>query len=313
MAITRAVANATATSAQFNEIIDHLEGDSGSTLAYFLRVLSSNNFTIRLPDAGGTQEFRIQDSAGVTVGSIDSDGNVAFIGATALTGNLDVGGTLELGSSNITTSTAAGLLKHEAGGLEFDASAITTGGLFKGASSGTAAILAKGAANTVLKMAAAASDFAWTATPGATLVGKPSAETVNNSTTLQDDDTLKFTGAADTNYSVMGCFRFQSIEAADFKWAMTAAGSSTIDLGAVYYNVAGSTTTTNAAWTFLAEDASVSTVGFGATAPYVASFFMGTVLMDGSGGEVAVQWAQHSAVASNTQMLPGAWIRYEAI
>ena len=187
MAITRAVANATATSTQFNQIIDHLEGDSGSTLAYFLRVLSSNNFTIRLPDAGGTQEFRIQDSAGVTVGSIDSDGNVAFIGATALTGNLDVGGTLELGSSNITTSTAAGLLKHEAGGLEFDASAITTGGLFKGASSGTAAILAKGAANTVLTMAADASDFAWAASTGAlTHEGSQLTEASSNATSETD-------------------------------------------------------------------------------------------------------------------------------
>ena len=148
MAITRAVANATATRAQFNEIIAHLEGASGSTLAYFLRVLGSNNFTIRLPDAGGTQEFRIQDSAGVTVANIDSDGNVTFAGTsattgnTSVTGNLDVGGTLELGSSNITTSTAAGLLKHEAGGLEFNASAIAAGGLIRGSGTGTMAILA---------------------------------------------------------------------------------------------------------------------------------------------------------------------------
>jgi len=182
MAITRAVANATATSAQFNEIIDHLEGASGSTLAYFLRVLGSNNFTIRLPDAGGTQEFRIQDSGGTSVCTIDSDGNVTFAGTqattgnttltanltvggnAAVTGNADVGGTLELGSSNITTSTAAGLLKHEAGGLEFDASAITTGGLIKGDSAGVMEILAKGAANTLLTMNAGATDFAWTAT-----------------------------------------------------------------------------------------------------------------------------------------------------
>ena len=176
MAITRAVANATATSAQFNEIIDHLEGASGSTLAYFLRVLSSNNFTIRLPDAGGTQEFRIQDSGGVTVANIDSDGNVTFAGTSATTGNtsvtanLDVGGTLELGSSNITTSTAAGLLKHEAGGLEFDASAITTGGMLKGDSAGVMEILAKGTANQVLTMAGDASDFAWT-TSSVTLAG----------------------------------------------------------------------------------------------------------------------------------------------
>ena len=79
-----------------------------------------------------------------------------------------MGGTLELGSSNITTSTAAGLLKHEAGGLEFNASAITTGGLIKGDSAGVMEILAKGSANTVLTMAADASDFSW-ATPSVTL------------------------------------------------------------------------------------------------------------------------------------------------
>ena len=273
-----------------NQFVNALTGAAQYPFAVFVN--DSVDASVKLSEAAGARKFKVLDSAATEVWATDSDGEVYYRG------------------TKITTN---GILKHEFGGLEFNASAITTGGLIKGDSAGVMEILAKGAANTVLKMAADASDFAWAAASGATLVGKTSAETVNNSTTLQDDDTLKFTGAADTNYSVMGCFRFQSIEAADFKWAMTAAGSSTIDLGVVYYNVAGSTSTTNAAWTFLAEDASVSTVGFGATAPYVASFFMGTVLMDGSGGEVAVQWAQHSAVASNTQMLPGAWIRYEAI
>ena len=268
-----------------NQFVNALTGAAQYPFAVFVN--DSVDASVKLSEAAGARKFKVLDSAGVEVWATDSDGELYYRG------------------TKITTS---GILKHEFGGLEFNASAITTGGLIKGDSAGVMEILAKGAANTVLKMAADASDFAWTAA-GATLVGKTSAETVNNSTTLQDDDTLKFTGAADTNYSVMGCFRFQSIEAADFKWAMTAAGSSTIDLGVVYYNVAG----TNNNWTFLAEDASVSTAGFGATAPYVASFFMGTVLMDGTGGEVAVQWAQHSAVASDTQMLPGAWIRYEAI
>ena len=41
-----------------------------------------------------------------------------------------------------TVATSAGLIKHEYGGLEVDVSAITTGGIFRGASSGVVSILA---------------------------------------------------------------------------------------------------------------------------------------------------------------------------
>ena len=48
----------------------------------------------------------------------------------------------ELVSNFLFIATSAGLLKHEAGGMEFDASAITTGGIVRGASSGVMSILA---------------------------------------------------------------------------------------------------------------------------------------------------------------------------
>ena len=41
-----------------------------------------------------------------------------------------------------TVATSAGLIKHEYGGLEVDVSAITTGGIFRGASNGVVSILA---------------------------------------------------------------------------------------------------------------------------------------------------------------------------
>ena len=48
----------------------------------------------------------------------------------------------ELVNNWLTVATSAGLVKHEFGGLEVDVSAITTGGIFRGASSGVVSILA---------------------------------------------------------------------------------------------------------------------------------------------------------------------------
>jgi hypothetical protein len=242
-------------------------------------------------------------------GTQATTGNTTLTANLTVGGNADVAGTLELGSSNITTSTSAGLLRHEAGGLEFDASAITTGGMIKGDSSGVMEILAKGAGNTILTMNAGATDFAWVASAGgATLVGKTSAETVNNSSTMQDDDTLKFTGAADTNYTITGSILYQSNATADFKWQLEVPGSSTADFGAPMLTVGGVSS-----WAGREQGVAVETLGAGVTFPYVGSIFMGTVRMDGSGGEVVIQWAQNTANASNTQVLPGAWITYEEI
>ncbi len=47
-------------------------------------------------------------------------------------------------------ATAGGLLKHEAGGIEADISAITTGGILRGTGAGTMAILAVGTSNQLL-------------------------------------------------------------------------------------------------------------------------------------------------------------------
>ncbi len=63
-------------------------------------------------------------------------------------------GTAEAGSA-LTGDTAtaffsAGTIEHERGGLQFDAAAITTGGIIRGASSGVMSILTAGASSTVL-------------------------------------------------------------------------------------------------------------------------------------------------------------------
>ena len=64
--------------------------------------------------------------------------------------SLDVSGILEAGSSNITLTTSTGLLKHEAGGIEADISAIVKGGLLVGTGTNTIGIKTVGTNNQVL-------------------------------------------------------------------------------------------------------------------------------------------------------------------
>ena len=78
-----AITATTSTLADINQYKEHLEGQAGSTLSWFLRVASSQNFVIRLSDAGGTQKVSIQDSGGVEVASINSDGDLTISGSLA--------------------------------------------------------------------------------------------------------------------------------------------------------------------------------------------------------------------------------------
>lgn len=80
MSITTQTAGTSATAAWANSIKDHLEGASGSTLAYHFRVLASNNFLITLSDSCGGQKFSVRDFGGNEVASIDSDGDFAHAG-----------------------------------------------------------------------------------------------------------------------------------------------------------------------------------------------------------------------------------------
>lgn len=84
MAITSVTDGNTANASDVNQYKQHLEGDAGKTLAWFLRQ-SSGDFTVLLSSADGSTKFVIQDSGGSEVASIDSDGNLTTAGLTPTT------------------------------------------------------------------------------------------------------------------------------------------------------------------------------------------------------------------------------------
>jgi hypothetical protein len=85
MALTQVITGTSILAVELNAIVDMLQGASGSTDAFFFRSSGGNDFIIRLSDAAGARKFIVQDSAGATVASIDSDGAlVAVLSPTTL-------------------------------------------------------------------------------------------------------------------------------------------------------------------------------------------------------------------------------------
>lgn len=88
MALTRVTAQLASTIAHLNQFADHLEGVAGNTLAWLLRVAANENFVIMLADAAGVSKFLVKDSAGATVATVDSDGNLTVTGTVTGSGAL---------------------------------------------------------------------------------------------------------------------------------------------------------------------------------------------------------------------------------
>ena len=98
MALTSVTSGNQAAASDLNQFKTHLEGGSGSTVAYLLRTASGNDFIVVLSDNAGAQVFSVRDSADVQVAMIDSNGN------------LDLDGTITAGSGSNQIVTAAGLV-----------------------------------------------------------------------------------------------------------------------------------------------------------------------------------------------------------
>lgn len=100
---TRVTAGSTILINDLNQLIDLFEGASSMTEAWKLVSSSGENFIIKLADAAGARKFSIQDSAGVEVAYIDSDGNLTISGSFTPSGTL----ILPASTSPATTTDAA--------------------------------------------------------------------------------------------------------------------------------------------------------------------------------------------------------------
>lgn len=141
---------------------------------------------------------------------------------------------------------------------------------------------------------------------GATTVTKSSDETINTSTTLQDDDALTFAVVANGEYEVEAVVLYNSGATPDFKFAWTAPAGATIDGHAIVPTA--SNTSTGAV---IVEAVAITTaVGVGAP---IAVWCRFTVVVGGTAGNVTLQWAQNTSDAGNTSVLTNSWVKYRAL
>lgn len=184
--------------------------------------------------------------------------------------------------------------------------------IYRGASSWTR--LAKGAANTVL--GSNGTNPLWSTLDAANilekvnfkkiqLVRKTADETVNNSTTLQNDDELLASLAANENVVFM-CYIIHTSASgnADIKFAFTVPSGATINWSAPNAHVSVTLSLSNPVVT----TTSGTSRSFGSDPAVFSQLLVGRVSNGATSGNLQLQWAQDTATAENTQVKAGSFL-----
>lgn len=151
---------------------------------------------------------------------------------------------------------------------------------------------------------------------GDTYVRKTANETVNNSTSLQNDDHLVFPVLANTTYAVQLFIMYDSSTTADLQYSFTLPASATGFKTTT--NAPTSTTTcsgTSATLIFNSLTQTNNSIGGAGTgtANTCALVIDATVIVAGTAGNVQFRWAQANLDATDSIIRAGSWLRYRPL
>jgi hypothetical protein len=135
---------------------------------------------------------------------------------------------------------------------------------------------------------------------------KTVTETVNNTTTYQDDDELFFPVHATEVWDVEGAIRYSSNAVPDIKFQFSVPGASPSGTGLVHRLVAGATTNQEDVIDDIPSLGGFTSGGTGAATLAVHVRMLITV--GDADGNIQLQWAQANLQASNTDVLLGSFI-----
>lgn len=127
---------------------------------------------------------------------------------------------------------------------------------------------------------------------------KISNETVNNSSTLQDDDELFLPLVASTTYYVEIYVIHSADSAADFKFFLTVPSGASLSFGALAPNASQANKDASTI-SQLAGSASAISVGCFGVGSNQVTILRASVKTSSTPGNVTLQWAQSSAAANN--------------
>lgn len=130
------------------------------------------------------------------------------------------------------------------------------------------------------------------------IIYKSADETVNNSTTLQNDDHLILPVGANEVWAFTLCLLFRSGTTPDLKYAFTAPSGATVQfLSTIYFDSIGDGASTT-----------VATIPGNGTTVTVVDTATGVITASNTAGNMTLQWAQNVQNSSDTKVLAGSYI-----
>lgn len=129
------------------------------------------------------------------------------------------------------------------------------------------------------------------------IVNKLADETVNNSTTMQDDNDLKFTMLANREYAVWGMIKVNGNTTANLKISFTVPTGATAAVFVANPSTSAWGLRTQAADVFQDLDGNDQIMAF-----------MGTIINGANVGEIAWEWAQNTQTVADTTFQLGSWM-----
>lgn len=147
-------------------------------------------------------------------------------------------------------------------------------------------------------------------------VFKTAAETVNNSTALQNDNELLLPiPAVVANWTIEAVLFYSSSTTADIKVTFAAnAGIASLSFGfqGLAVGTAAATVTGDTNWDSQSAGTAIPTAGINVGSTITGSI-IGGFISTGVAGTLQLQWAQNALDATNTQVSPRSWLRMTAV
>lgn len=137
---------------------------------------------------------------------------------------------------------------------------------------------------------------------GSIKIPKVSDETIDTSTTLQNDDELFFPVDANKVYAVTGVIRFTTGTTPNIKFTWAAPAGATWVFRSQGNGASGT-------W----ESSGSATKTPNGAATHLIFVFWGHVVVAGNAGVVQLQWAQNTSDGGDTTVNAGSYITYEAV
>jgi hypothetical protein len=273
-----------------------------------LQRTASGTTVIDLLDAGAGTTLSILNSSGTQVAGLIVEGSIT---SNSFSGNGS--GLTSLDGSNISTGTIAdGRLSSNV--VLLDQSQIFTGlptfseGLILGTSTSTTSGTIRWSGTDFegydglqwLSLTSGGGGGGGGSTsPALTTVNKTANEVVNNSATLQDDNHLFFSVGASETWTYRFVIQANTPIGAGIKFAVTAPSGSTCQVAFIDQQTASSESGIGCG------AASTTMIGTGANEVYE---IVGTIVNGANPGNVTLQWAQGTAIGSNTTVLAGSYL-----